>query len=227
MLGKNIRYLRTQANYSQDKLAELLGYKSFTTIQKWESGVSNPPFSTVKKISELFHVDIDTLNSRDLSIHFDCYTKQNGQDVYIEVPAYHIPSSQRLYRTSINVLGRVAAGIPINAIQEVIDTEEITEDLAKTGDFFGLKIKGDSMEPRICNGDVVIVRQQNDAESGDIVIAMVNGNDATCKRLVKYSSSIALVSLNSKYEPMMFTNEEIESKPVKIIGKVVELRGKL
>ena len=83
------------------------------------------------------------------------------------------------------------------------------------------------MEPRICNGDVVIVRQQSDAESGDIVIAMVNGNDATCKRLVKYSSSIALVSLNSKYEPMMFTNEEIESKPVKIIGKVVELIGKL
>lgn len=69
MLGKNIRYLRTQANYSQDKLAELLGYKSFTTIQKWESGVSNPPFSTVKKISELFHIDIDTLNSTDLSIH--------------------------------------------------------------------------------------------------------------------------------------------------------------
>ena len=66
-----IRYLRTQANYSQDKLAELLGYKSFTTIQKWESGVSNPPFSTVKKISELFHVDIDTLNSTDLSIKQD------------------------------------------------------------------------------------------------------------------------------------------------------------
>ena len=58
----------------------------------------------------------------------------------------------------INILGRVAAGIPINAIEEIIDTEEITEDLAKTGEFFGLKIRGDSMEPRICDGDVVIVR---------------------------------------------------------------------
>lgn len=127
---------------------------------------------------------------------------------------------------TINVLGRVAAGIPINAITEIIDTEEISEDMSKTGEYFGLKIRGDSMEPRICDGDVVIVRQQDDAESGDIVIAMVNGDDATCKRLIKYASSIALVSLNSKYEPMMFTNEEIMSKPVRVIGKVVELRGK-
>lgn len=127
---------------------------------------------------------------------------------------------------TINVLGRVAAGIPINAITEIIDTEEISEEMAKTGEYFGLKIRGDSMEPRICDGDIVIVRQQDDAESGDIVIAMVNGDDATCKRLVKYASSIALVSLNSKYEPMMFTNEEIMSKPVRVIGKVVELRGK-
>lgn len=128
---------------------------------------------------------------------------------------------------TINVLGRVAAGIPINAITEIIDTEEISEEMAKTGEYFGLKIRGDSMEPRICDGDVVIVRQQDDAESGDIVIAMVNGDDATCKRLIKYASSIALVSLNSKYEPMMFTDKEVIEKPVRVIGKVVELRGKL
>ena len=135
-------------------------------------------------------------------------------------------SEQKRLGKTINVLGRVAAGIPINAITEIIDTEEISEDMAKTGDFFALQIKGDSMEPRIYDGDVVIVRQQEDADSGDIVIAMVNGYDATCKRLVKYATSIALVSLNSKYEPMMFTMEEVESKPVRIIGKVVELRGK-
>lgn len=128
---------------------------------------------------------------------------------------------------TINVLGRVAAGIPINAITEIIDTEEISEEMAKTGEYFGLKIKGDSMEPRIYDGDVVIVRQQDSAESGDIVIAMVNGDDATCKRLIKYASSIALVSLNSKYEPMMFTDKEVIEKPVRVIGKVVELRGKL
>lgn len=126
----------------------------------------------------------------------------------------------------INVLGRVAAGIPIEAVEEVIDTEEITQEMASTGTYFGLQIKGNSMEPRMCEGDVVIVRQQEDAESGDIVIAMVNGDDATCKRLRKYRDGIELVSNNPAYAPMFFSNEDISSKPVKIIGKVVELRGK-
>lgn len=128
----------------------------------------------------------------------------------------------------INVLGRVAAGIPIEAIEDIVDTEEISEDLARTGEFFGLQIHGDSMEPRIYDGDVVIVRRQEDAESGEVVIAMVNGNDAVCKRLAKYSDGIGLISLNSaKYDPMIFSNAEVQSKPVKIIGKVIELRGKL
>lgn len=78
----------------------------------------------------------------------------------------------------------------------------------------------------MCDGDVVIVRQQDDAESGDIVIAMVNGDDATCKRLRKYRDGIELISINPAYQPMFFSNEEIQEKPVKIIGKVVELRGK-
>lgn len=127
---------------------------------------------------------------------------------------------------TINVLGRVAAGLPIEAIEDIIDTEEITTDLARTGTFFGLQIHGDSMEPRICEGDVVIVRKQEDAESGEIVIATVNGSDATCKRLRKYRDGIELISNNPSYDPMFFSNEEIESKPVRIIGKVVELRGK-
>lgn len=128
---------------------------------------------------------------------------------------------------TINVLGRVAAGIPIEAVENIIDTEEITEELARTGSFFGLRIQGDSMEPDIHNGDIVIVRQQEDAESDEIVIALVNGNDGVCKRLKKYDGSIALVSINANYEPLYFTNKDIADKPVRIIGKVVELRRKL
>ena len=126
----------------------------------------------------------------------------------------------------INVLGRVAAGVPIEAIENVIDTEEITEELAKTGTFFGLQIHGNSMEPKMSEGDIVIVRQQDDAESGEIVIVTVNGTDATCKRLRKYRDGIELISNNPSYEPIFFTNEEIETKPVRIIGRVVELRAK-
>lgn len=126
----------------------------------------------------------------------------------------------------IPVLGSVAAGIPIDAIEDVLDWEDISEDMAKTGEFFGLRIKGDSMQPRIVEGDVVIVRQQPDADSGDVVIVQVNGDKATCKRLAKYSSGISLISFNPAYEPMNYTNEQIEQLPVTIIGKVVENRQK-
>lgn len=134
--------------------------------------------------------------------------------------------SQAIQAQKIPVLGRVAAGIPINAITEIIDTEEISEDMAKTGDFFALQIKGDSMEPKISNGDVVIVRQQNDAETGDTVIALINGDDAVCKRLRKYKEGLELISTNPSYAPLYFDEETIKNKPVKIIGKVVELRAK-
>lgn len=127
---------------------------------------------------------------------------------------------------TIPVLGRVAAGIPITATEYVIDTEEISQAMAADGEYFGLQIKGDSMEPKISNGDVVIVRKQSDADEGDLVIALVNGNDAVCKRLKKYVDGIALISTNPAYEPMYFSNKEISEKPVTIIGKVKELRAK-
>lgn len=127
----------------------------------------------------------------------------------------------------IPVLGKVAAGIPIEAIEDILDYEEISEKLASTGTFFALRIKGDSMTPKIQDGDTVIVRQQNTAKSGDIVIAKVNGDDACCKRLVINSQGVILQSFNTSYEPMFFTKEEVMTRPVTIIGKVVELRRKM
>lgn len=109
---------------------------------------------------------------------------------------------------------------------DTLDTEEINTETAENGNYFSLQIKGDSMEPRICNGDIVIVRQQDDAESGDIVIALVSDDDATCKRLRKYRDGIELISNNPSYQPVFYSNEEMISNPVKIIGKVVELRRK-
>lgn len=208
MLGDNIKYLRLKQGLSQDFIADKLGYKSYTTIQKWESGVSEPPVKKLRELASIFNIDMDDLASKDLK-------NENNND-----------SEQKRLGKTINVLGRVAAGIPINAITEIIDTEEISEDMAKTGDFFALKIKGDSMEPRIVDGDVVIVKQQEDAENGDTVIALVNGDDAVCKRLRKYRDGLELISNNPAYAPMFFDKETIETKPVRIIGKVVELRGK-
>lgn len=127
----------------------------------------------------------------------------------------------------IPIYNYIPFGISIDALDEaIIDTAEIPEELAQTGSFFGLQIHGNSMEPKFSESDVVIVRQQDDAESGDVVIATVIGTDATCKRLMKYENGIALLSTNPDYDPMFFTNQEIEDKPVRIIGRVVELRAK-
>lgn len=128
----------------------------------------------------------------------------------------------------IPVLGRVVAGIPVEAIEEIIDWEEIPQKLASTGKFFALRVCGHSMEPRILEGDVVIVRQQEDVESGDIAIVLVNGDEATVKRVKKQEDGITLIATNtSVYEPHFYSNQEIRDLPVRILGKVVELRGKM
>lgn len=123
----------------------------------------------------------------------------------------------------IPVLGRVTAGIPIEAIEDIIDYEEVDDRLASIGELFGLKIKGDSMSPRICDGDVVIVHKQEEAETGDTVIATINGDDAVCKRYYCYGDTVLLRSNNTAYDDINVTGRS----DFHIIGKVVELRGKL
>lgn len=199
-LYKNIKRLREEKGLSQDALAKLTGYTDRSSITKIEKGQVDLQQSKI----ELFAKALGT-SSREL-VGWDNVSNSTG--------------------VTIDVLGRVAAGIPLEAIKEIVDTEEITEELARTGKFFGLRIKGDSMEPDIHDGDTVIVRQQDGAENDEIVIALVNGNDGVCKRLKKYEDSIALVSINAKYEPMYFSAKEVMLKPVRIIGKVVELRRK-
>ncbi|MEY8524539.1 XRE family transcriptional regulator [Lachnospiraceae bacterium 38-10] len=202
IFSRNLNHYVSLSNKTQKEIADSIDV-SPQTFNTWCQGIAIPRMGKVQRLADYFNVGKSDLIDDKL---FSNTNKSKG--------------------VTINVLGRVAAGLPIEAIENVIDTEEITEELARTGDFFGLQIHGDSMEPRIYEGDIVIVRQQDDAESGDVVIAMVNGNDATCKRLRKYRDGIELISNNPSYAPMFFSNEEILSKPVKIIGKVVELRGK-
>lgn len=127
----------------------------------------------------------------------------------------------------IPVLGRVVAGIPIEAIEEVLDYEEITPEMAATGDFFALQVRGDSMLPTLKDGDVVIVKKQPTVDSGDIAIVLVNGNDATVKEIKESPAGITLIGHNvAVYTPHFYSNHDIESLPIQIIGKVVEMRRK-
>lgn len=208
-MAEIIKERRLAMGYTQEELAQKLGLQK-SAIAKYENGrVENIKRSVIAEMSKSLECSPAYLMGWDNNI-----TPVSGG------------TKGEKKGVTINVLGRVAAGIPIEAVEDIIDTEEISEDMAATGEFFGLQIHGDSMEPRICEGDVVIVRQQEDAESGEIVIATVNGTDATCKRLRKYRDGIELISINPSYEPMFFSSEDIVSKPVRIIGKVVELRGK-
>ncbi|MEE1443236.1 MAG: XRE family transcriptional regulator [Blautia sp.] len=216
-MGERIKERRLAMNFTQEELAQKLGLQK-SAIAKYENGrVENIKRSVISKMADILECTPSYL------MGWESISNEEIGGTFQENIQKLLPKKHGVL---IKVLGRVAAGIPIEAVEDVIDNEEISEALAKTGDFFALQIHGDSMEPRMCEGDVVIVRQQNDAESGDIVIAMINGDDATCKRLRKYRDGIELISNNPAYKPMFFSNEDIINKPVKIIGKVVELRGK-
>ena len=94
-------------------------------------------------------------------------------------------------------------------------------------EYFGLQIKGDSMEPKISSGDIVIVRKQPDVESGEVAVVLVNGDDATVKKVKKSAAGITLIANNPAYDPLFYSNEDIEKLPVVILGRVVELRARI
>ena len=127
----------------------------------------------------------------------------------------------------IPVIGYVKAGIPIEAIEEILDYEEIPEEMALQGDYFALSVRGNSMEPRICEGDIVIVRMQESVDNGDVAVALVGDNETTVKKFFRDEDGIRLIAFNPSFETMVFTPEEVNTLPVKVIGKVVELRGKM
>lgn len=202
-VGERIKEIRTKIGMSQVEFADKIDV-SKQTLYKYENNIiTNIPSDKIEAAAKIGGVTPAFLMGWD---KIDKKYSNKG--------------------TIINVYGRVAAGIPLEMIEDIIDTEEIPEEMAKTGEFFGLQIHGDSMEPKISEGDIVIVRRQDDAETGDTVIATVNGTDATCKRLKKYRDGIELIATNPSYEPMFYSNEEIDAKPVRIIGRVVELRAK-
>lgn len=203
IFSKNLNRYLALNNVTQREVAKAIGVIP-STFNTWCQGIALPRMGKVQALADYFRI-----NKTDL----------------IDAPKEK-PTRPARKGVTIKVLGRVAAGIPINAIEEVIDEEEIPEEMARKGEYFGLKIKGDSMAPEIKDGDTVIVRKQDDADSGDIVIAIVNGNDGCCKKLKKIENGVMLISINPAYEPMVFTQSDIDTIPVRIIGRVVEHRRK-
>lgn len=195
-----MQQLRKEKQISMKEAARLLNIP-YTTYVGYEKGDREPNSEMLIKIASFFSVSVDYLISKS------------------DDRAKH---SKRF----VPVLGSVPAGIPIEAIQDILDYEEISAELARSGEFIALRIKGDSMEPKFSEGDVVIIRRQEQVENGEIAIVMVNGNDATVKKFYKTDAGVTLIGTNPSFTPLTFTPEQVESLPVRVIGKVVELRAK-
>ena len=195
-MGEKIKYLRLQYNLTLEELGDLVGVGK-STVRKWETG--------------------DIANMRRDNI-------VNVAKALNTTPEYLMGWKKKISR-KIPILGTVVAGIPITAQQEVLGYEEITSEMAQKGEHFALKVKGSSMEPTILAGDIVIIQQQSDVESGDISVVLIGNENATLKKVSKSNSGITLTALNViVYEPHFYSWENIEKLPITIIGKVVELR---
>lgn len=201
IISKRIQEVLDKNDMTQSDLAKILSV-SESTVGKWILMKSIPRMGIIQKLSDYFNVP---------------------KSYFLEeFSTYHAKGVR------IPVLGRVAAGIPIEAIEDVEDWEEIPESMAKKGEYFALRIKGDSMLPEIKEGDVVIVRKQPCVDSGEIAIVLVNGTDATCKKIQKQENGITLIGYNTAvYSPTFYTIKQIEDLPVRVLGKVIEIRRKL
>lgn len=200
-IGRNITKRLIEKDKTQQDMCNDLGWKK-GTVSAWVNGTRMPKMDKIDIMCKYFGCERDDLL-------FDAREMKMMRSV------------------SIPVYARVAAGIPLEASEEIVDREEIPKKWTEFGDYYGLRIRGDSMQPRIEEGDVVIVRKQSTADDGQTVIAIVNGNDAVCKKLKVYKDGIALVSNNPIYAPMYFSASDTQDIPVRIIGRVVEIRGKL
>lgn len=199
IVAKNLKRLLYKREKTQADLIRDLGFKQ-STVSSWMTGERLPRMDKVDLLCKY-------LNCSRMEL-IDEYTGSSKAYDAIKVP----------------ILGKVAAGQPIEMIEDVLG--DVVIEPHKGSEYFALEIKGDSMYPRMESGDVVIVRKQECVESGEIAVVAVNGDEATCKKIRIFHDGIEIVPINPSYKSVFYTNEEVQTLPVTIIGKVVELRAK-
>lgn len=202
-MGERLKELRLKKGATQEEVGKVINVTK-PTIMKYEKGlVENLKRSSIEKLAKYFEVAPSYLMCLD-----ENKTDRLGNPV-----------------TSIPILGTVKAGYDYLAQENWIGTIDVETSLVGNGnEYFALKVHGDSMSPVLIEDDIVIIKKQNDFENGDIVVAIINGNEATIKKGKKSDSSILLQPLNSAYEPLIFTYDEMKTIPVEIIGIVKQLK---
>lgn len=200
-----LKELRQKNRIKQKDIAVMLDVTA-GAVSQWESGRVNIDWRYATILAEKFNVTPEYLLGETDTL----------DDMKSAQSAIRIP-----------VLGTIRAGIPVAAIEDVDDWEEITAALAKTGEFIALRVKGDSMLPDIKDGDIAIIRRQETIESGQIAVVIVNGDEATIKKVRISPDGIMLIGLNTAvYEPHFYSKEEVAELPVRIYGRLVEVRRK-
>lgn len=211
-LSSNIKHLRNIKGSTQQELASVCG-KLNTTISNWEKGIREPDGMDLARLANYFNISIDDLMLKDL--RFD-----NGELV----------DSLNIDIVKIPILGTIKAGTPIESQTDIIDYTEIPKSWIK-GDkkFYGLKITGDSMFPKYDENDIVIFEQNDDISlcNGKDCAIMINGTESTFKKLLVNDQGIVLQPYNASYDVMMFSKEQVNSLPIKIVGIAREKRTKL
>ena len=204
IMAQNIKHYMKAFGIDRKEFCNRLGFK-YSTVTDWLNAEKYPRIDKIEMMANFF-----SINKADL----------------VE-PHNSIPTVHSGYK--IPVLGRVAAGVPIEAVEEILGYEYLDDKYKNDGfSYFALRIEGRSMEPTIMDGDTVIVRQQSYIESGQIAIVLVDGEDATAKQVKESPDGITLIGHNAAvYTPQFYSAQEIEDLPVKIIGRVIEVRREL
>lgn len=194
---ENLRCMRHLNRESQDDLADFLGYKSFTTIQKWEDGTSIPSMPIIKKIADHYDVPLDIFCNEDLT-------------------------KIMVLQKKVPIVGTVKTGYGLLAYQNISGYEFVPEIDTGAGIYFYLDVVGDSMKNvRILEGDRVYCRQQETLENGDIGVILLENEEVTLKRIFFKKNKMILKPENDNMEPVEYTDVEIQQKGIKILGKLI------
>ena len=195
IFSKNLQYYMRINNKDRNEVARDLNIP-YSTLADWYNGNKYPRIDKIQLLAD-----------------------------YFDIKKSDLVEKRSLKKNRIPVLGKIPAGIPIEMIEDVIDYEELDSKMFNGNkEYFGVKVSGDSMNPKYLDRDILIVQKADDCESGQDCIVMVNGNDGTFKRVIKNKDGIILQPLNPNYEIKFYSNDEIEKLPIKILGVVKEIR---
>lgn len=206
-IAKNIRYYMDLHKKSRTEICEALGIK-YTTFADWVNAKTYPRIDKIERMADYFGI-----------------SKSDLVEDHTTLPADAIPYTQRPTQP-IPIVGVISCGTPLLAEDNIEGYHDTSlADITSGETYFWLRAKGDSMiNVGIHEGDLLLIRQQNDVDSGDIAVVAINGDDATLKRVIKKENALILQPENPIYETKIFIGAEMNT--VHIRGRLMKLEKK-